>query len=202
MFFIELEGELIIPRNKHLLISPFTTRRIFEKLIHNEIEAAQAGKKAQITAKMNSLEDPDMIQLLYKASQAGVKIRMIVRGFTCLIPGVEGLSENIYMTSIVDRYLEHGRIYLFHNGGDEQMYIGSADWMTRNLDRRIEVLTPIYDPDLFAELKDILVLQLADNVKARIQDAEETNAYVKQKTGDKRIRSQYEIYDYLKLKNN
>jgi len=200
--FRVLEGELIIPRNKHLLISPFTTRRIFEKLIHNEIEAAQAGKKAQITAKMNSLEDPDMIQLLYKASQAGVKIRMIVRGFTCLIPGVEGLSENIYMTSIVDRYLEHGRIYLFHNGGDEQMYIGSADWMTRNLDRRIEVLTPIYDPDLFAELKDILVLQLADNVKARIQDAEETNAYVKQKTGDKRIRSQYEIYDYLKLKNN
>lgn len=200
--FRVLEGELIIPRNKHLLISPFTTRRIFEKLIHNEIEAAQAGKKAQITAKMNSLEDPDMIQLLYKASQAGVKIRLIVRGFTCLIPGVEGLSENIYMTSIVDRYLEHGRIYLFHNGGDEQMYIGSADWMTRNLDRRIEVLTPIYDSDLFAELKDILVLQLADNVKARIQDAEETNAYVKQKTGDKRIRSQYEIYDYLKLKNN
>ncbi|HCW65074.1 MULTISPECIES: polyphosphate kinase 1 [Leeuwenhoekiella] len=200
--FRVLEGELIIPRNKHLLISPFTTRRIFEKLIHNEIEAAQAGEKAQITAKMNSLEDPDMIQLLYKASQAGVKIRLIVRGFTCLIPGVEGLSENIYMTSIVDRYLEHGRIYLFHNGGDEQMYIGSADWMTRNLDRRIEVLTPIYDSDLFAELKDILVLQLADNVKARIQDAEETNAYVKQKTGDKRIRSQYEIYDYLKLKNN
>jgi len=200
--FRVLEGELIIPRNKHLLISPFTTRRIFEKLIHNEIEAAQAGQKAQITAKMNSLEDPDMIQLLYKASQAGVKIRLIVRGFTCLIPGVEGLSENIYMTSIVDRYLEHGRIYLFHNGGDEQMYIGSADWMTRNLDRRIEVLTPIYDSDLFAELKDILVLQLADNVKARIQDAEETNAYVKQKTGDKRIRSQYEIYDYLKLKNN
>ena len=200
--FRVLEGELIIPRNKHLLISPFTTRRIFEKLIHNEIEAAQAGEKAQITAKMNSLEDPDMIQLLYKASQAGVKIRLIVRGFTCLIPGVEGLSENIYMTSIVDRYLEHGRIYLFHNGGDEQMYIGSADWMTRNLDRRIEVLTPIYDSDLFAELKDILVLQLADNVKARIQDAEETNAYVKQKTGDQRIRSQYEIYDYLKLKNN
>ena len=151
---------------------------------------------------MNSLEDPDMIQLLYKASQAGVQIRLIVRGFTCLIPGVKGLSENIYMTSIVDRYLEHGRIYLFYNGGDEQMYMGSADWMTRNLDRRIEVLTPIYDKDLFAELKDILVLQLADNVKARIQDEAESNVYVKQKSGDKRIRSQYEIYDYLKLKNH
>ncbi|MEE3148377.1 MAG: polyphosphate kinase 1, partial [Bacteroidota bacterium] len=113
-----------------------------------------------------------------------------------------GLSENIYMTSIVDRYLEHGRIYLFYNGGDEQMYMGSADWMTRNLDRRIEVLTPVYDKDLFAELKDILVLQLADNVKARIQDEAESNVYVKQKSGYKRIRSQYEIYDYLKLKNH
>ena len=199
--FRVLEGELIIPRNKHLLISPFTTRRALEKLIHNEIEAAQAGKKAQIIAKMNSLEDPDMIQLLYKASQAGVKIRMIVRGFTSLIPGVEGLSENIYMTSIVDRYLEHGRIYLFHNQGDEQMYIGSADWMTRNLDRRIEVLTPIYDEDLFSELKNILEIQLADTVKARIQDAEESNTYVERKDGEKVIRSQYAIYEYLKSKN-
>ncbi len=199
--FRVLEGELIIPRNKHLLISPFTTRRIFEKLIQNEIDAALAGNPAAITAKMNSLEDPDMIQLLYKASNAGVKIRLIVRGFTCLIPGVKGLSENIFMTSIVDRYLEHGRIYLFHNGGDEQMYMGSADWMTRNLDRRIEVLTPIYDADLFKELRAILVIQLADNVKARIQDAEESNTYVKQKPQERSIRSQYAIYDFLKSKN-
>ncbi|RXG13404.1 polyphosphate kinase [Leeuwenhoekiella aestuarii] len=199
--FKVLEGELIIPRNKHLLISPFTTRRTFEKLIHNEIEAAQAGKKAQIIAKMNSLEDPDMIQLLYKASQAGVKIRMIVRGFTSLIPGVKGLSENIYMTSIVDRYLEHGRIYLFYNNGDEQMYMGSADWMTRNLDRRIEVLTPIYDQDLFSELEDILEIQLSDNTKARILDEAETNAYISREQNEKAIRSQYAIYDYLKSKN-
>ena len=199
--FKVLEGELIIPRNKHLLISPFTTRRIFEKLIHNEIEAARAGKLARITAKMNSLEDTDIINLLYKASQAGVEIRLIVRGFTCLIPGVEGLSENIYMTSIVDRYLEHGRIYLFHNGGEEQMYLGSADWMTRNLDRRIEVLTPIYDADLFQELKDILNIQLADNQKARIQDAEESNAYVEKQPNEEAIRSQYAVYAYLKKKN-
>ena len=150
---------------------------------------------------MNSLEDTDIIALLYKASQAGVKIRLIVRGFTCLIPGVEGLSENIEMTSIVDRYLEHGRIYLFHNGGDEQMYMGSADWMTRNLDRRIEVLTPIYDEDLFKELRAILLIQLQDNVKARIQDAEESNAYIPQKPGEAAIRSQYAIYDFLKAKN-
>ena len=183
------------------MISPFTTRRTFEKLIHNEIEAAQAGKKAQIIAKMNSLEDPDMIQLLYKASQAGVKIRMIVRGFTSLIPGVKNLSENIYMTSIVDRYLEHGRIYLFYNNGDEQMYMGSADWMTRNLDRRIEVLTPIYDQDLFSELKDILEIQLSDNTKARIQDEAESNAYISRESNEKAIRSQYAIYNYLKSKN-
>ncbi|PHQ29169.1 polyphosphate kinase 1 [Leeuwenhoekiella nanhaiensis] len=199
--FKVLEGELIIPRNKHLLISPFTTRRIFEKLIQQEIDTALEGKPAAITAKMNSLEDPDIIALLYKASQAGVKIRLIVRGFTCLIPGVEGLSENIEMTSIVDRYLEHGRIYLFHNGGDEQMYMGSADWMTRNLDRRIEVLTPIYDEDLFKELRAILLIQLQDNVKARVQDAEETNTYVTQKPGESAIRSQYAIYDFLKAKN-
>ncbi|MGO4911958.1 polyphosphate kinase 1 [Leeuwenhoekiella sp. W20_SRS_FM14] len=199
--FEVLEGKLIIPRNKHLLISPFTTRRTFEKLIHSEIEAAQAGKTAKITAKMNSLEDKDMIELLYKASQAGVQIRLIVRGFTSLIPGVKGLSENIYITSIIDRYLEHGRIYLFHNNGDEQMYIGSADWMTRNLDRRIEVLTPIYDKELFTELKDIFTLQLNDNCKARIQDANEQNLYVERVEGEPQIRSQYAIYDYLKNKN-
>jgi len=199
--FEVLEGELIIPRNKHLLISPFTTRRNFEKLIHTEIENARNGKKAAITAKMNSLEDPEMIELLYTASQAGVEIRLIVRGFSCLIPGIKDISENIFITSIVDRYLEHGRIYLFHNGGDEQLYIGSADLMTRNLDRRIEVLTPIYDTDLFQELKDILNIQLKDNRKARIQDEAETNAYITGRTGEPAVRSQYAIYDYLKAKN-
>lgn len=196
--FEVLEGELIIPRNKHLWVSPFTTRRNFEKLINNEIENARNNKTAQITAKMNSLEDTEMIELLYRASQEGVHIRLIVRGFSSLIPGVKGLSENIFMTSIVDRYLEHGRIYLFHNAGDEQLYMGSADWMTRNLDRRIEVLTPIYDKDLFEELRNILDLQLRDNCKARIQDEEESNAYIENKKGDPAIRSQYAIFEYLK----
>lgn len=200
--FEVLEGKLIIPRNKHLLVSPFTTRRSFENLIHTEIENAGNGKKAAITAKMNSLEDREMTDLLYSANQAGVEIRLLVRGFSSLVPGINGISDNIYMTSIIDRYLEHGRIYLFHNDGDEKMYIGSADLMTRNLDRRIEVLTPIYDADLFKELKDILDIQLDDNRKARIQDEVESNAYVTDRLGEPPVRSQYAIYDYLKDKNS
>ncbi len=198
--FKVLEGELIIPREKNLLISPFSTRQEFVKLIYNEIENAREGKKAAITAKMNSLEDEEMIELLYKASSAGVKIRLLIRGFTCLIPGVKGLSENIYITSIVDRFLEHGRIYLFENGGEELMFYGSADWMNRNLDRRIEVISPVLDADIKKEFKDILEIQLKDNVKARILEAEESNTYVQKKKGEKAIRSQYEIYNYLKEK--
>lgn len=200
--FKVLEGELIIPREKNLLISPFSTRQEFIKLIYNEIDNAREGKKAKITAKMNSLEDPEIIELLYKASSAGVEIRLLVRGFTCLIPGVKGLSENIYITSIVDRYLEHGRIYIFENGGDEKIYYGSADWMTRNLSRRIEVLSPILDKDVAQEFKEILEIQLKDNVKARIQDADEKNEYVKRANGEQPVRSQYEIYNYLKEKHS
>lgn len=199
--FKVLEGELIIPRDKNLLISPFSTRQKFSSLVYKEIENAREGKKAKITAKMNSLEDAGMIELLYKASQAGVEIRLLIRGFTCLVPGIPGLSENIYVTSIVDRFLEHGRIYLFENGGNEEIYFGSADWMNRNLDRRIEVIAPIYDKDIAQEFKDILNIQLHDNVKARIQDAEESNRYVQRKPGEKAIRSQVEIYKYLKEKH-
>jgi len=198
--FKVLEGELIIPREKNLLISPFSTRQEFTRLIYNEIENARDGKKAKITAKMNSLEDEEMIELLYRASEAGVEIRMLIRGFTCLIPGVKGMSENIYITSVVDRFLEHGRIYLFENGGDEKMFYGSADWMSRNLDRRIEVISPVLDEDIFNEFKDILNIQLKDNVKARIQDKEETNTYVQKDDDEKTVRSQYAIYDYLKEK--
>lgn len=200
--FKVLDGKLIVPREKHLFISPFSTRRNFTKLVMNEIQFAQEGKKASIVAKMNSLEDEEMIELLYKASNAGVKIRLLIRGFTSLIPGVKGMSENIYITSIIDRFLEHGRIYLFENDGDEQIFFGSADWMGRNLDRRIEVITPIFDEDIAQEFKDILKIQLNDNVKARIQDKEESNTYVAKQAGEKAIRSQYEIYEYLKLKHS
>ena len=199
--FRVLEGELIIPREKTLLISPFSTRQQFAKLIYNEIENARAGKKARIIAKMNSLEDEEIIDLLYRASNAGVEIRMLIRGFTCLIPGVKGLSENIYITSVLDRFLEHGRIYIFENGGEELMYYGSADWMNRNLDRRIEVVSPVLDEDIKQEFREILDIQLNDNVKARIQDPEELNLYVQRKDGEEKIRSQYAIYDYLKEKH-
>ncbi len=199
--FKVLEGELIIPREKNLLISPFSTRQEFMRLIFNEIENARMGRKAKITAKMNSLEDKDMIDLLYKASSAGVEVRLLIRGFTCLIPGVKGLSENIYITSVVDRFLEHGRIYVFENDGNELMFFGSADLMNRNLDRRIEVISPVLDEEIKKEFKEILEIQLKDNVKARIQDQEESNKYVGSEQGEKKIRSQYEIYNYLKRKH-
>nr|WP_042294283.1 polyphosphate kinase 1 [Nonlabens ulvanivorans] len=198
--FKVLQGDMIIPRAKNLLISPFTTRSTFEDLIRNEIDAAIAGKPCGITAKMNQLEDEKMIKLLYKASQAGVPIRLIVRGFSRLIPGLDKISEHIYMTSIVDQFLEHGRIYKFHNNGAPAMYTGSADWMTRNLDRRIEVLTPIYDQDIFNELDDILNIQLSDNVKARIHTINEDNLMVRNQ--EKEIRSQFEIYSYLIRKHH
>lgn len=198
--FKVLEGKLIIPRAGHLLISPFTTRSTFENLIRQEIEAARDDKPSGITAKMNQLEDPGMINLLYQASQAGVPVRLIVRGFSSLIPQLKGISENIYITSIVDRFLEHGRIYKFHNNGEPLMFIGSADWMSRNLDRRIEVLAPIYDDDIFMELDQILDIQLADNVKARIHTPQEDNPFVEVENDDQ-IRSQHLIYNYLKTKH-
>jgi polyphosphate kinase len=199
--FKVLQGDLIIPRANHLLISPFTTRRTFEFLIRREMKHAQAGRKGSITAKMNQLEDKDMINLLYEASQAGVKIRLIVRGFSSLVPQIPGVSDNIYITSIVDTHLEHGRIYKFHNDGDPVMYMGSADWMSRNLDRRIEVLTPIENTSLFSELDEILEIQLSDNVKARVHVPDENNPFVERENGAVKIRSQQRIYDYLKIKH-
>ncbi|MUH38341.1 polyphosphate kinase 1, partial [Zobellia amurskyensis] len=199
--FLTLERHLIIPKLKRLLVSPFNTRNVFLKSIETEIKNSKKGLPAKITAKMNSLEDQTMIDALYRASEAGVQVRLIIRGFCCLIAkpasDLPVGAEPIVITSIVDRYLEHGRIYLFHNNGDEKMYMGSADWMTRNLDRRIEVLTPILDDTVFAQLRDILELQLNDTVKARVQDAGDTNRPVSQEQHAP-IRSQYAIYEYLK----
>jgi polyphosphate kinase len=196
--FQVLSGALIMPKAKHLVVSPFTTRKTFDDLIEYEINQKRSGKKAWIKIKMNSLEDPHMIRKLYKASQAGVQVKLIVRGFCCLVPGVEGLSENIRVTSIVDRFLEHARIYNFAHGGKERMYIGSADWMTRNLDRRIEVCTPIYNTRILNELKHILEIQLNDNVKARIIDEQQSNQFVIPKPREPRVRAQFATYDYLK----
>ena len=150
--------------------------------------------------KINSLEDKEMIAKLYEASQAGVEVKLIVRGICCLIPGIKGLSENIEVISIVDRFLEHARVFIFYNGGDERIYLSSADWMERNLSFRIETTFPVYAPDLKKEIRDLIDLQLNDNVKARIIDRNDRNEYRRSKS-DIPVRTQLETYFYFKRKS-
>jgi len=183
----------------HLLVAQFNLREKLYELIDNEIANANAGKKASIILKVNHIEDRKMIAKLYEASCAGVKIQMIVRGICCLIPGVKGLSENIKIISIVDRYLEHSRVFIFHNGGKEKYYLGSADLMVRNLSRRIEVAFPIYDRNIQKEIKKIIAIQLADNVKARVINQTQSNNYRKART-EETVRAQSAIYELLKPK--
>ncbi|MBC6998380.1 polyphosphate kinase 1 [Cytophaga sp. FL35] len=196
--FEVLERKRLAPITKHLMVSPFSTRTKFYQLIDQEVKNAKEGLPAGIKIKMNSLQDKDMIAKIYEAAEAGVSVRLLVRGFCALHMGNEKAAKNIQVTSIVDRFLEHGRIYWFENNGAPKMFTGSADWMTRNLDRRIEVLTPIYDREIFKELSHILELQLSDNVKARIIDEVESNEYFA--NDEKQCRSQYEIYKVLKEK--
>ena len=151
---------------RKLLVAPVNLRDRIIALIQREIEHCKAGNPGQISAKMNSLVDARIIQALYAASQAGVQIDLIVRGICCLRPGVEGVSENIRVSSIVGRFLEHSRIFYFYNNGQDEVFIGSADWMPRNLDRRVEAVTPVEDPELAQELQEILALLLADNCQA------------------------------------
>jgi polyphosphate kinase len=181
---------------KHLILSPHTTRKKFIKLIENEIENARSGKKAEMFLKMNSLVDEEMISHLYEASKEGVKIRIVVRGMCALIAGVPGLSENIEVISIVDKYLEHSRVFIFRNGGEELYFISSADWMVRNLDTRIEVTCPIYNRKNQKELRDMLEIQWQDNVKARMVDPTQHNEY-RNHTEGKKVRAQEQIYAYL-----
>lgn len=182
---------------KQLILSPLNTRKKFLRLLEHEVEFAKAGKKAEVLLKMNSLVDEEMISALYDASRAGVKIRIIVRGICAIVPGIKGMSENIEVISIVDKFLEHSRIYIFHNGGDTLYYLSSADWMTRNLDYRIEVSCPINDKKLQKEIRDILEIQWSDNTKARVMDAEQNNEHRTTKSKTK-VRAQHAIYDYLK----
>ncbi len=186
-------------RCKHLLVAPYYMRDSLEARIGNEIRNARKGKKAFIHAKMNSLTDPGIVRLLYKASQHGVKIRLIVRGACCLQPQVKGQSDTIEVISIVDSYLEHARMLIFCNNGDEKIYILSADWMTRNLDRRIEVAIPVYDKKIRQTLKDVFHIQWADNVKARELTDPDSNPYRKRET-DTLCRSQMELFTYYKNK--
>jgi polyphosphate kinase len=187
----------IVRQYKYLIPSPLRTRKKFIQLVENEIHNAKHGKKSGIFLKLNSLVDEEMIQKLYDASNHGVKIRIIVRGICALIPGVPGMSENIEAISIVDRYLEHSRIYVFENEGDPLYYISSADWMARNLDTRIEISCPIFDRHLQKELSDILDIQWSDNVKARLINGAQDNTY-RQSASPVKVRAQDKIYQYLK----
>jgi polyphosphate kinase len=154
---------------RSLLVAPVTLRDGVARLIRREIEHRKAGRPGRLIFKMNALTDPQMVRLLYDASMAGVEIDLIIRGICCLRPGVPGVSENIRVISIVGRFLEHSRIYYFGNGGDEEIYLGSADLMERNLDRRVEVLFPVMDAGMREQIRDeILAIYQAETVKARL----------------------------------
>lgn len=185
---------------KHLLVGQFNMNDELKGLIEFEKEQALANKKAKIILKLNNLQDTEMIDLLYDASQAGVEIQLITRGINCLIPKKPGLSDNITGISIVDRYLEHGRVYYFYHEGEEKIFLSSADWMVRNLHFRIEIAFPIYAEPLKKQVMDILELQLNDNVKSRSINYLETNQYISN-VHRKKIRSQIETYKYFKELN-
>lgn len=182
---------------EHLMVSPINTKSVILDLIQNEMDNAEQGKEANIMVKVNNLVDFEIIDKLYLASQSGVKIQGIVRGMCALRPGIKGLSENISIISIVDRFLEHPRVMVFHNDGEPKVYLSSADWMTRNMKNRIEVGCPIMDPLLKKQIIDIFAIQFRDTLKARVIDKNQVNRYVK-RGNRKNLRSQIEIYHYLR----
>ncbi len=195
-----LERKIILPQTEKLLVSPFNTRSSIVQNIHKEIEIAKEGKEAYLIFKMNSLQDKAMISELYDASNAGVKIKLLIRGICCLIPGVQGMSKNIEIASVVDHFLEHSRVFIFGNEGVEKMYIGSADLMTRNLDSRVEVLAPIENKKIAKKIRDTLILQFEDEVKARRIDKKQTNKYIR-KNENYLESSQHKTYAYISKQN-
>lgn len=197
--FALLEGHLREPSFSHLLVARFNMVPELCRLIRREIEHVRAGRRGRIILKMNGLHDQQMIDELYRASEAGVEIDLIVRGICCLVPG-QPYSANIRVTRIVDMFLEHSRVWYFHNDGEEVLYLTSADWMRRNLSRRIETAFPILDPELRREIIDILRIQLSDNVKACYLDSELRNVFKRDDRPEK-VRAQLAIYDYLRNKS-
>ena len=184
---------LIKARFVNLLISPFTTSSGLKERIDREKSFARQGKNALIRIKINNLTNFEMVKALYEASQAGVKIQMIVRGICCLVPGVKGFSENIEVISIVDRFLEHTRFMIFNNNNNNKVFISSADWMTRNLDNRVEVTCPIFQNDLKDEINHIFEIYWNDNVKSRVVNSKNKHRKTKSKT---KHRSQQMMYEY------
>ena len=198
--FDAINKKVISKGYKHLIVSPLETRSKLFTLINTEIKNAKAGKTAYIILKMNSLADEQTIIKLYEASNAGVKIKLIIRGMCCLIPGKKGFSENIEVLSIIDKFLEHARIWIFANGDKEKIFLLSADLMTRNLDHRVEVGFPIYDSNIKEEIRQMVDIQLMDNTKAREINQLNNNKYRKNKIKIK-YRTQIDTYNYLKNKN-
>jgi len=176
--FNVLTGYSRPPEYNRIVVAPHGMRSFFERMIEKEIINASQGRPSGITVKVNSLVDPRMIELLYKASQANVAVRLIVRGICCLIPGLPGISENISVNSIVGRQLEHSRIFKFENGGNPKIYMGSADWMQRNLDRRVELVFPIEDDDLKERAFSILDLMLNDNINTRVMQPDTVYCHI------------------------
>lgn len=198
--FLNIEQKNISKGYENLIVSPLETRKKLFFFIDREIANAKAGKKAYLILKMNSLADEQTIRKLYEANNAGVIIKLIIRGMCCLIPQKEGFSENIEVISIIDKFLEHARIWIFANNGDEQIYLLSADLMTRNLDHRIEVGFPIYDLEVKKEIREMIDIQLMDNTKAREINYLNNNKYKKTKIKVP-YRTQIDTYNYLKNKN-
>ena len=189
-FFNYLSGYTEKPEYHHLVVAPDDIRGEFIKLIDQEIEFHKKNGNGHIIAKMNSLTDKKLIMKLYEASSEGVKIELIIRGICCLKPGIKEVSENIRVISIVGRLLEHSRIYYFHHNGEEKIYLSSADMMTRNMEKRVEILFPIFEGKLKKKLKSFLALQLSDNLKAREQDSNGVYHYVKKTENEPEIGSQ------------
>jgi polyphosphate kinase len=184
-----------------LPIAPLNMRKIFLNQMNREIRAASKKKHASIAIKLNSLVDQALIAKLYEAARAGVNVQMVIRGICCAYTERKAFKDNLHAISIIDQYLEHGRVFIFDNGKKPSVYISSADWMIRNLDHRIEVACPIFDLDIQQELTDILNIQLAENVKARILDADQSNTYVERHEDAPEVRSQLATYQYLKNKS-
>ncbi|WP_106483839.1 RNA degradosome polyphosphate kinase [Bacteroides sp. Marseille-P3684] len=183
-------------RFKELLVSPNEMKNRFVALINNEIKNRKSGKPAYIKIKINHITDPVMVEKLYEASCAGVDIDLLVRGNCSLVPGIPGVSDHIRIAGIIDRYLEHSRIFVFAAGGEERVFIGSADWMPRNLDNRVEVVTPVYDPEVKEEMKRIVDFGLRDTLQARIVDGEGKNLFKQPDEGGQPFRSQEALYEY------
>ncbi len=198
MLFHLFESPYNPPKFKHLIVAPYYMRNSFINKLNAEIRNAKNGKEAWVILKLNNLVDKKITAKLYNAAKAGVNIKIICRGICILIPGIKGLSENIKVISIVDKFLEHSRIFVFANDGDPKYFLSSADWMVRNFDHRFETAAPIYDKKLQDEIMAMLNLQLSDNTKARLVNTKDNNEYVVTKSKTK-IRSQFKTYEMFSL---